>query len=215
MSTLHYIVTAAALLSTATGFSEAASDSAVTAASAIVLTDKDPGDVVTLKSGRVLKGVKIIEATPFKLYLEVLPSVEPLAIPIKQVVSIQYGTPEIQPPLESSSAKPEDGLDSTNVLQAVKISPDLLKKLNTPITDKTVEFNAQDLVNTLRSAGIMSGVTVTIGPQLEGMPSEKRNVSLSLAGGITFDRFIREIVTPTVPWLKVEYQFDSIYFDCS
>lgn len=215
MSVLHYIVLATLLLNNAPAQAGAGSDAPDLPIPASSPPTKPSGDVVTLKSGRILQGVKVVQTTPFKILLEVIPSLEPLAIPIKQVVSIEYGPRDSQTPPDQTIAPPASGGGTSNILQAVKISPELVKKMATPITDKTIEFNAQDLVNTLRSAGIMSGVAVSFGPQLEGLPREKRTVSLSLAGGITFDRFIRDMLIPSVPWLKVEYQFNSIYFDCS
>lgn len=170
-------------------------------------------DQITLKSGRVLQGVKVIRSTPFKLVLEVIPTVEPLEIPVRQVVSILYGERERESVDESDAEAPESSGDASQILQAVKISPELIKKMSDPLQGKTVNFVRQDLLNTLRSAGILFGVSVDFGPGLERMPLEERIVSLSLPEGGSFEEFIRGSLARELPWLTVDYQYDLVYFD--
>ena len=169
-------------------------------------------DRITLKSGRVLRGVKIIQTTPFKLVLEVIPAVEPLEIPARQVVSVAYGERPPEEPDKTEQETTDEG-DTSQVLQAVKVSPDLLKKLSAPLTEKSVNFMRQDLLNALRSAGILFGVPVSFGPRLENLPTEERLVSVSLSEGTSFEGFIRDTLAPQLPWLKVEYRFDAVHFD--
>jgi hypothetical protein len=171
------------------------------------------GDRVTLKSGKVLQGVKVVQSTPLKLFLEVIPSVEPLEIPARQVLSIAYGQAELVAPSTPAEEPLEDDSTPDRVLQAVKISPDLAKRMATPITDKAVDFNEQDLLNTLRSVGIMGGVPVIIGPHLEKLSAEERTFSLRLEKGVSFEEFDRDTLVSLVPWLKMEYRFDTVYFE--
>lgn len=171
-------------------------------------------DRITLKSGRVLQGVKIIHTTPFKLVLEVIPTVEPLEIPARQVVSVTYGERRPEPeaaPAEEPPSTTQD--DASHVLPAVKIAPELVKKLSAPLTGKSVDFTQQDLLNTLRSAGILFGVSVTFGPALEKLPLEERITTLRLSEGQSFQEFIRNAVAQELPWLTVEYRFDTVHFD--
>ncbi|MBL7649287.1 MAG: hypothetical protein JNK74_24175 [Candidatus Hydrogenedentes bacterium] len=175
-------------------------------------TEARNDDRITLKSGRVLRGVKIVRTTPFKLVLEVLPAVEPLEIPARQVVSVAYGERPSSEPQEARQEPAEKG-DTSQVLQAVKVSPDLIKKLSAPLREKSVNFLRQDLLNTLRSAGILFGVPVTFGTRLEKLPVEERLVSVSLSEGASFEGFIRDTLAPELPWLKVEYRFDAVHFD--
>lgn len=170
-------------------------------------------DRITLKSGRVLQGVKIIRSTPFTLVLEVIPAVEPLEIPARQVVSIVYGERQEDRIDEPAPEVAQASGDTSQILQAVKISPDLVKKMSAPLKHKTIDFARQDLLNTLRSAGILFGVPVTFGPRLESLPLEKRIVTLSLPEGGSFEDFIRGALARELPWLKVEYRFEVVHFD--
>lgn len=212
MSALYYIVLAVILLNstTVTPRDPVQAKTPTTTTAAPTQTRYD--DQVTLKSGRVIQGVRVVRVTPFKLFLEVIPTVEPLEIPAKQVVSIAYGQPE---PKQSTvmASPPEDSTESDQVLQAVKMAPDLAKRMSSPISEKEVLFNEQDLLNTLRSAGIMSGVPVTFGPHLEKIPPEERTFSLRLADGASFEEFFRDTIVPQVPWLKMEYRFDTVHFE--
>lgn len=216
MSALYYIVLAAISLHSAAELEQDGGTRSIPAPAPVPASAPAPdqnADSVTLKSGRVLQGVKVVQSTPFKLFLEIIPSVEPLEIPVKQVTSVAHGRPEA-PRSEVPVAPPVDTEEeASTVLQAVKISPDLAKKMAAPLTDKAIEFNDQDLLNTLRSVGILSGVPVTFGPKLEKLPREERTISLRLAGGMSFDRFIRDTLAPSVPWLEIEYHFDAMYFE--
>lgn len=213
MSGLVYIVLVVMALDAATATPQEPLNEESDPVATTAFTRAHPDDRVTLKSGRVLQGVKIVRATPFKLFLEIIPSVEPLEIPVKQVRSIAYGQRETE---DSGASKPmpeENLTDDSRVLPAVKISPDLAQRMASPISDKEVVFKEQDLLNTLRSAGIMGGVSVTFGPQLEKLPPEERTFSLRLAGGVSFETFYRDTLAPKVPWLKMEYRFDTVYFE--
>lgn len=211
MYTLYHIVMAALAL-------EALASTPANDANAVKSTmDMPPPshqrreDRITLKSGRELTGVKVIRSTPFKLVLEVIPSLEPLEIPTRQVAGITYGEPETIETAETSP--PESTEDSTRVLQAVKLSPDLVKKMSESLSEKTIDFTRQDIINPLRSAGIMSDVPITFGKTLENLPVEQRILSLILMEGVSFDDFLRNTVAPKAPWLKIEYRFDSVHFD--
>ena len=214
MSGLYSIV----LVAIAFGFTMATSqepvdESATPVVSTATQVRAEHGDRVTLKSGRVLQGVKVVRATPFKLFLEIIPTVGPLEIPAKQVVSISYGQPEMKGSGAPLLQPEEDKKSPPRVLPAVKIAPDFAKRVASPISDKEVVFNEQDLLNTLRSAGIMGGVSVTFGPRLEELSPEERTFSLRLAAGISFEEFYRDTLAPQVPWLKMEYRFETVHFE--
>ena len=170
-------------------------------------------DQITLKSGRVLQGVKVIRSTPFKLVLEVIPTVEPLEIPARQVVSIAYGEQQSKTVVGPDKEAVEASGDTAQILQAVKVSPELVKKMAAPLVQESVDFAHQDLLNTLRSAGILFGVSVTFGPRLESLPLQERIVSLSLPEGESFEDFIRGALARELPWLTVDYRFDVVHFD--
>lgn len=214
MPKLNYIALAAILFAPVVGAQEAQkeSDNPIPPAITSPVTSSHYDDSVTLKSGRVLQGIKVLRVTPFKLFLEIIPALEPLEIPVKQVSAINYG----QPTASESPAPPPapaSSVEASRTLQAVKISPDLAIRLAAPFTRKALEFNEQDLLNSLRSAGIMSEIPVTFGPELESLPREKRTMTLRISEGISFDRFVRDTLTPQIPWLKIEYRFDSVYFE--
>lgn len=213
MSGLFYIVLAAMALDSATATPQEPLEEETAPLAPTASMHAQHDDQVTLKSGRVLQGVKVVRATPFKLFLEIIPSVEPLEIPAKQVRSIAYGQSETEASVSSKPMPEDNSAESDRVLPAVKISPDLAKRMASPISDKEVLFNEQDLLNTLRSAAIMGGVSVTFGPKLENLPPEERTFSLRLAGGISFEAFYRDTLAPQVPWLKMEYRFDTVYFE--
>lgn len=168
------------------------------------------GDQITLKSGSILQGVRVLQSTPFQLVLEVLPTIDPLVIPARQVMSIKYGLhqPRYSPYPESESLDDE----SPTMLQAVKTTPELLKKLAASVTDDSLTFEDQDILNTLRTLGILSGVPITLGPRLVRYPIEERIKSVRLEPGTSFDTFITEQLSQKAPWIAVEFQYDRVHF---
>jgi hypothetical protein len=214
MSALYYYIVMAAIalnFGTATAQGPVEDVDPVPARSAALPTHHE--DRVTLKSGKVLQGVRVVRTTPFKLYLEVVPSVPPLAIPIKQVAAITYGQLEPRRSRASATEPEAPAEEPARVMQAVKISPKLAEQMASPISEKDVLFENQDLLNTLRSVGILSGITVTFGPELERLSPELRSFTLRLVGGASFEEFYRNTLLPEVTWLEMEYRFDTVYFE--
>ncbi len=209
MYALECIVLVAMLLDTAASGAQAVDSEGSAPSEVEARTD----DQITLKSGRVLQGVKVIRSTPFTLVLEVIPAVEPLEIPARQVVSIEYGERDEERPDDAAPEAAHASGDTSQILQAVKVSPDLVKKMSDPLRQETIDFARQDLLNILRSAGILFGVSITFGPQLERLPIEKRLVALSIPEGESCDELIRGTLATELPWLKVEYRFEDVHFE--
>lgn len=172
------------------------------------------GDQVTLKSGKTIHGVKILRATALQLVLEVLPRIEPLIIPARQVAAFQYGpddTPLTATP--SPPGKQEEPEDSrSRVLLAVKTSPELIRKMAAPISTDAVVFEQQDILTTLRDVAGRSGVTISIGPMLSAWPLKERITTAQIGAGDSFDDFIRESLARVAPWIAVEFDFDELHF---
>lgn len=212
MAAGYYIVLAVVLLPWSKPvFGEVAEDQAASLPAFSPEAQYD--DRITLKSGKVLQGGKIVRTTPFKLFLEILPAIEPLEIPTRQVVAISYGQPKAKAGEDTTVAQAEEADEPSHVLPATKVSPDLVKRMTSPIAEEALTFNEQDLLNTLRSAGILSGVSVTFGPKFEDTPTEERVFSLRLESGTSFEDFFRDTLTPLVPWLNMEYRFDTVHFE--
>lgn len=182
--------------------------------SPVSAVDVPLGDRITLKSGRELRGVKVLHSTSFKLVLEVIPTVAPLEIPLRQVVRIDYGR-------HPNPEKPTGGADSApatapgpQVLEAVKVSPELAEKLHAPVVNAPLDFQDQGVVNILRSVAILGEIEVSFGPAFTEPGSEpETRLTVTLAAGQSFDAFLREAIHPKVPALTVEYRFQSIHFD--
>ena len=176
------------------------------------------GDQITLKSGKVLHGVKITRRTALNLVLESLPGVKPLVIPLRQVASIEYGALStrptetkrpIQPPAPIKDPPQATG---TDVLQAVRLSPELIEKMARPFTDEPIEFENQDIVNILRSVSILSRVPISLDAAINHLPTDQRRATLELPAGTSFDDFLETKFGPELPWLRAEFRFDRLHF---
>ncbi|MDP2326284.1 MAG: hypothetical protein Q8N51_19960, partial [Gammaproteobacteria bacterium] len=123
------------------------------------------GDHITLKSGKVLHGVKIVRRTSLHLVLEILPEIKPLLIPVRQVAAIEYGTLEPRSPRPGPDPGPATAVTgpiepASDVFNAVKVSPELIEKMGAPFTPDPIDFENQDIVNVLRSISILSRVNI-------------------------------------------------------
>lgn len=176
------------------------------------------GDQITLKSGKVLHGVKITRRTALNLVLETLPGVKPLVIPIRQVESIEYGAlnsrpTEIERPTQPPvpvAAPPQ--ASATDVLQAVRLSPELIEKMARPFTDEPIEFENQDIVTILHSVSILSRVPISLDAAINHLPTDQRRATLELPAGTSFDDFLETKFGPELPWLRAEFRFDRLHF---
>lgn len=169
------------------------------------------GDQITLKSGKVIHGVKIVRQSSIRVVLEVMPGLEPLIIPAKQVTSIQYGG--LRARYASDTAPSPAREDEPSLLPAVKLSPDLVDQMTQPMMETPATFENEDIVNVLLSAGIMSKVPVSIGAELKEKPLAERLVTLSVPADASLEDFLRDILAREAPWVAVEFRYDEVQFD--
>lgn len=168
------------------------------------------GDRVWLKSGRALSGVRIVRQSLFYLEVEVIPGIELLKVPRRQVLSVERG-PAAPPPREDPETT-EPGDDASDVLAATKTSPGLLRKMAEPFTDTDIVFRDQAIASILRRVADLSGVNITIETPVQVRPVDERSNVVAVRAGSSFDDFLRKNLEPAAPWVVVDFEFDNVRF---
>jgi hypothetical protein len=167
------------------------------------------GDRILLKSGRILSGARVVRQTSLHYVLEVVPGVDPLLIPLRQVVSLKRGAPIHLAAPPDPPPPPEEQAD---VLAATKISPDLIRRMATALSDSAITFENEDVVAVLRHVAKLSGVAITIGPELDQRPPDERRGTFNLSPGASFNTLIREQLKPALPWIVLDYRYNALHF---
>ncbi len=169
------------------------------------------GDQITLRSGKVLQGVRVVSETQVEVKVEVLPGLPILILPASQVVSVLHGDKRLR---EKTSEAPNDeklsDKSSTEILPASKMAPDFSKRLATKNTDKSQQFRNRDIVAVLRIAAKKWGVPITFHQALLERPAPQRRCTLALETGQSLHGFLHDTVPAVAPWLQIEYLFDQI-----
>lgn len=165
------------------------------------------GDVITLKTGKQLRGGRVIRETPSNVEVETVPGQPPLKIPRRLVESIERsGTPAAAP-------APSPGGTSSNasdVMLGEELSADFHRKITTPVPETPVVYEDRDLIEVLEDlARRMECAVVFEGPVNE-LPVPQRKITVTVPAEATLAAFFRKEFKEAAPVVKVSYQYDKI-----
>ena len=172
----------------------------------VVVPPAQQGDVINLRSGRVIKGVQVLRAKAGFYEIEVTKDVK-LLIPRRQVVKIDYDG--IEP--NARGARPEAPADSGgSLLQGTKLDPRVAAKLNSPIPDTPIEFTDKDLLIILTRLSAVAGVEIVIDDSVKAIPPEQRQWDVVATAGATLGSMLRDKLLKQFPNLTLVYQSDRL-----
>lgn len=146
-----------------------------------------PGDVVTLKGGRVYRGFQVVKSSSAEVVLEVTPEVT-ISIPRRQIVSIEYDN--IEPAVEREKRKAAQAAASAAtmaLLSGQKVPPEIQTKLNADISDPPIHYDKRDIsdaIGELNMHAAVAGVLEVDKPVLD-MPADQRQWTFSSTPGTT------------------------------
>ncbi len=168
-------------------------------------TFKIEGDTVVLKSGRKLRGAKVLRVSPSVVELEYAPGQPPMKIPRRLVASIESANPANA--VEGAAGAEKTGSD---VMVAEEISAEFNKKLTAPVPGAPLEFKDQDALTVLKDLADRAQVALTVDPEAQQVPEADRKMTLSVPATATLSALLREEFKKAVPALKFSLQFDKI-----
>ncbi len=169
-------------------------------------TFKIEGDTVLLKSGKKLRGVKVLRVTPSMVELEYAPGQSAMKIPRKLVTSI-----ESENPANVVTAVPgTEKAGGSDVMVAEEVSAEFNKKLTAPVPGTPLDFKDQDALTVVKDLADRAQVALTVDPEALKVPEAQRKLTLSVPAAATLSTLLREEFRKAVPALKFSLQFDKI-----
>ncbi len=166
------------------------------------------GDVVMLKSGAVLDGVQVLRHTPKEYEIELVEGTEPLRIPSKQVLSVEYD--DIDPLRLRRQQALMQKQGEGNLIPGRRLKQELDEKLRVDLSGLSLEKKEGDLVDILAGLGKELGVNIEVSEPVRARPVEQRQWSLALAPGMTLPALFRESLLKDFGGLEVVYMFDKV-----
>lgn len=167
---------------------------------------KEEGDVITLKSGAVMKGVQVIRRTPVELVVQVTDDVT-LSIPQKQVANVKLdGIDPVNAARQKTDSAPKEG----SLIPGDKLSPQLHEKMIAPIPAPPLKFENQDFVAVLDDLSKRIGVPIEIDGKVKSSPEDQRKWTYEAQADTTPMAFLQEGLLKQFKNLSVELRFDKI-----
>lgn len=165
------------------------------------------GDVVLLKNGRMLRGVRVVRVTPAMVELEYIPGQETMKMPRKQVAEIQYGQTASQTEHDSGKA----GGIAPDVMLGEELSSEFHRKITAPVPDAPLKYENQDLMEILQDLARRIQVEIVFEESVLRMPPADRRVSVTLPAGTAVTTFVRREFREAVPFVKIYYEYEKIH----
>ena len=158
------------------------------------------GDVIVLKSGKVLKDLKITGRTPTDITVRIISGVT-ISIPRKQIESIRENVPD------STPGATEDTASSKNDL-----SPEVLGKLAAPLPDPPLKYDNKDIVLILEDLSKKTGVTFIVDDSVRSISQKDRSITFEAKSGMNAMNLLQDEVLKKVKKLDVIFQGDKLLF---
>lgn len=167
-----------------------------------------PGDVITLKSGKKLAGVQVLRELPNVVEVEVQEGLEPLKLPRKQVVSIQYD--DIDPIRQRRLEEMKAAAPGPDIIPGEKLSPEFNLKLKNSLSDAPLSFKDIGFANLLTKLCEQIGVELQIEDSARKLPMDQRIRSFEIKPGTSLFTFLQTDFVTAYPTLTVMYKYDKI-----
>ena len=136
-----------------------------------------------------------------------LPGIPPLKIPKDQIESIAYD--EIDP-----NKRPSEGTipaaATPGVVIAKELSPELSRKLATPLAPEDLFLEGMPVLDTLTSLSTRMEVPLQVTDAVRQIPMEELIWKSNPAPGSTFSSLLQDHIVKAYPALALVYEFDQI-----
>ena len=169
--------------------------------------EMEESDVVYLKSGKELRGIRIGRENPLYVEIEFLENEAPLQLPRTAIDRIEYASDKI-------SGRSEDGLGDVrhvpHVIPGDEVSVEFNRMLTTPMSEEELKLENVDYLVIIRQHAAKFGVMVDVPAELEALDMEQRKFSRVIPAGTTFMNFLRNDLAQIAPDLRVILKFDKL-----
>lgn len=141
------------------------------------------GDIIHLRSGKTLSSVQVLRETPSSIEVQVDPSIDPLILPRRQVLSIEYDN--IDPNRRGPVPVVEEV--APDVLMAQQVPESLRPKLTEPRFQGTgLSVTDRDFVVLLTNQSKRAEIDMEISEAVRAIPEADRMWSVTLPADSPF-----------------------------
>ena len=167
---------------------------------------EESGDIVTLKSGRQLRGFWVVRETPAFYELEIIEGRVSLQVPRNQVLSVHYDESAARPGVRGSTrVEPQEQV----LLPGRQLSSRLIQGLTTDISEPLVVSEGDDYLEVVSELSERAGLRVQVDPEIRNLPDDYREWFFSLPEGGTL-QYALKALDDGFPEIRVEYVGDVI-----
>lgn len=166
------------------------------------------GDVLYLKSGKVMSGFQIYRNTPLFFELRYQEGLEPLMIPRKQVERVVFD--DIDPARDRLRARLLPPTEEVSLASGERVSRYLMEKLRSPASDEALTYKRIDLVVILEEMAERMQVNLKIHPSVKNRPPNQRLWTLNTTPETTLMALLREDFVGQFKYATVLFEYDTI-----
>ena len=164
-----------------------------------------PGDVITLKNGREIRGFQVLHQTPTTVLLRLSDGIE-LSLPRNMVASIQYDQ-------QREAGVNEEDTDGAlaRELKGVKIAPTLNRRLQQPVASSGPrEIRNADFIEEIVDLSQETNIPLDVTDQVRSIPPQQRKWTTTLEPGVSFFSILHDDLLTKFPVLAVDYRFNEV-----
>jgi len=166
------------------------------------------GDIIIMKSGAIMSGVQVLRSSTTKYYVFVVEGVAPLEIPRASVETIEYDDVDLVKRKRRKELFPD--IQQEYGLEGVELSPALLRKMRTPVTDEALSLEEKDYLELLDQFVSTKNIPVTIHDSIKNMKPENRVWTKELDRNMSLAKFLHKNLLADFPKLHLKYELESI-----
>ena len=155
-----------------------------------------------------MSGVQILRSTPLFYEVQLVPGVEPLLIPRKQVERVEYD--EIDPARNRIRERLFPQRDEVSLASGEQVSRGLMEKLSAPVSATAIAYNRRDFVAILEEIEERLRVKLTIHPSIRNMQASGRLWTFNTTPETTLMSLLREDLLNRFKFVEVLFEYDTI-----
>lgn len=166
------------------------------------------GDVLYLKSGKVMSGFQILRNTPLFFEVQFKEGLEPLMIPRKQVQRVVFD--DIDPARDRIRERLLPPTEEVSLASGERVSRYLMEKLRSPVSAKALTYEKIDLVAILEEVAERIQVNLEIHPSVRNRVPSQRLWTLKTSPETTLMALLRKHLVDEFKYAEVLFEYDTI-----
>lgn len=166
------------------------------------------GDVIRLKSGKILSGVQIMRSTPHFYEVQLVEGVPPLQIPRNQVESVEMD--DFDPVRDRLRRELFPETEVVSLASGEKVTRDLMDKLEGPVSAEALSYQRKDFVAILKDIAADLDVKLRIHPSVRAIQPNQRRWKLETTPETTFMSLLRDDLVSQFDSIEVVFENDTV-----